>query len=269
MADRNVLGEVEEIEIDEELLHKANAARKLANKALNACSVQDSGAMLSILKRKEAQFMSLDFTWQIESQFFRGMAGDMGGRRLELKIEDMLPTPGQPKELAAVLQQLHGLQSTALFKFCSLASQGAANTVVEMLASMVQGRPPKLSSHPSAFLLAVKVKLPNFCTVTIDEGKKQLFGKDALLSHMQLIEATPEADRTLAMFEITSVFGWLLTRQESATVKAWLQGVLSSASQSSQGSARAAAAAAASSSSSSSKKAPAEQALKDAMVMFG
>ena len=81
-------GEVEEVEIDEELLHKANAARKLANKALNACSVQDSSAMLSILKRKEAQFLSLDFTWQIESQFFRGMAGDMGGRRLELKIED-------------------------------------------------------------------------------------------------------------------------------------------------------------------------------------
>lgn len=76
---------------------------------------------------------------------------------------------------------------------------------------------PKLSSHTSPFLLAVKVKLPNFCTVTIDEGKKQLFGKDALLAHMRVIEATPEADRTLAMFEITSVFGWLLTRQESAT----------------------------------------------------
>ena len=43
VADRNVLGEVEEIEIDGELLHKANAARKLANKALHALSVQDSG----------------------------------------------------------------------------------------------------------------------------------------------------------------------------------------------------------------------------------
>jgi hypothetical protein len=268
--DRQRLGEMdEEIDICEKLLHKSNAARSIANKALQALAVQDSAAMLSILKTKEAQFLSLDPSWPIEQEFYRGMAGDMGGRRLEQKVEQMLPTPDEPKELAAVLQQLHGLAATSLYKFCSLSSQGSVNVVVEMIASMVQGRAPKLPSHPSAFTLAVKCKLPNFCKATIEDGNKTLFGKDALLHYMRQIESTPEADRTLDMFEVTSVFGWLFTRPEAATVRGWLNAVMTGTGSGSSHSQKEAAAAAASSSSSSSKPGAGEQALKDAMVMFG
>ena len=63
--DRKCLGEVHEAGIEESLLKKAYAARDLANKALQEYAAQDSGTILSLLRTKESQFMSLDSTWQI------------------------------------------------------------------------------------------------------------------------------------------------------------------------------------------------------------
>jgi hypothetical protein len=270
VADKKQLGDAsaEPVDIQDEVLAKPNAARDLANKALAALTIQDSSAMLGLLRKKESQFVSLDCCWQIEAQFFTCMAGDMGGRRLEQKVEQMLPVPGSKREISSVLQALHGLQASALFRFCSLSAQGAVNNVVEMLASMVQGRPPKLPSHPTAFILSVRSRLPNFCRI---KGKddKMLWGKDALLQHIANIQNTPESERSLELFEMPTVFAWMLTRQELVQVKEWREAVIAAQTASSGSGAGKSIAASASSSSSGKKPGEGEQALKDAMIMFG
>ena len=270
--DRKCLGEVHEAGIEESLLKKAYAARDLANKALQEYTAQDSGTILSLLRAKESQFMSLDSTWQIEVEFFTGMAGDMGGRRLENKVQYLMPEEHETKELSMVLQQLYGLQASALFRFCSATAQGSVNNVVEMLASMVQGKTPKMHANPSAFIVGVKARLPNFCQVK-GADNKMLVGKPALLRQLEIIQDTPAAERRLDLYELPTVFAWLLTRQEAAEVRASREQALALVCSKHSGTAAAKgsnkAAAAAVGSSSSSKPVAAEQTLEDAMNMFG
>lgn len=269
--DRSGPDEIQNIIIAEEMLSKAKAARDLANTALGALAVQDSEAMLNLLSKKASQYSSLDHTWDIEQAFFQGMAGDLGNHRLEQRVEQMLPQEGLTKEITMVLQQLHGLQASALYRFCSVTAQGSVNTVTEMLASMTQGRPPRMASNPSAFIVSVKSRLPLFCTCKGPKDKV-LIGKPALLHMIHIIQNTPAADRTLEMFENPQIFAWLLSKGEKAKVNDMMSEVMASSMQSGKGSSRKLQdpASASGSSSSDKKGASAEsQALKDAMVMFG
>ena len=240
---------------------------------VQAHSVQDSRTILGLLRTKESQFMSLDTTWQIEAEFFTGMAGDMGGRRLENKVQHFMPEENEVKEIAKVLQQLYGLQASALFKFCSAIAQGSVNNVVEMMASMVQGKTPKMPTNPSAFIVSVKAKLPHFCMAKGADGK-MLVGKPALHRQLEIIENTPPAERRLDLYELPTVFAWLLTRQEALEVKTSRENALALVCSKPSGTAgvpkgSSKAAAIGSSSSSSGKPVAAEQTLKDAMNMFG
>lgn len=267
--DRHGHGEMQDIIIAEEMLTKARAARDLANTALGSLAVQDSEAMLNLLSKKASQYSSLDHTWDIEAAFFQGMAGDLGNHRLELKVEQMLPGEGTLKEIPTVLQQLHGLQASSLYRFCSVTAQGSVNTVTEMLASMAQGRPPRMPSNPSAFIVSVKSRLPLFCTC---KGPKEtmLVGKPALQHMIQIIQNTPATERTMEMFEQPQIFGWLLSKSERARISDMMSDVMASSMQSGKGSSKRLPDPASGSSSSDKKGSSAEgQALKDAMVMFG
>jgi hypothetical protein len=269
--DRKALGEVQEVLVEEALMRKANSARELANKALQEYTTQDAGTIVSVLRIKESQFTSLDTTWQIEAQFFLGMAGEMGGRRLEKKVEYLLPEEGEQKELATTLQQLYGLQASALFRFCSPAAQGQVNNVVEMLANMVQGKAPKMPASPSPFIVGVKAKLPLFCMVKGSDGK-MLFGKAALLRQLEIIQSTPAQERTLDLYELPTIFAWLLTKPEASELKTSREHALALVCNKGSGassSSKASGSAAASSSASGSKPVAAEQTFKDAMNMFG
>mmetsp|Transcript_83132 Transcript_83132/g.214195 ORF Transcript_83132/g.214195 Transcript_83132/m.214195 type:complete len:90 (-) Transcript_83132:242-511(-) len=73
-----------------------------------------------------------------------------------------------------------------------------------MLASMVQGKPPRMPIKPASFLVSVKASLPFSCKAK-GAGDKVLYGKGALQYHLELLRDTPKAERSLDLFELPTI----------------------------------------------------------------
>eukprot|EP00969_Alexandrium_andersonii_P114446 5058892-Alexandrium_andersonii.AAC.1 len=80
--------------------------------------------MAELLRKHQSQFYSLDATFRIEESFFLGMVGEAGSQRLQVKVDQHLPTATIVKDLGSSLQALQTLQSSALYKFCAASAQG-------------------------------------------------------------------------------------------------------------------------------------------------
>ena len=214
------------VEICEELLKGSRVAGKAANLGLQGEQGKDGTTTQAFLTRKAKNFVAMDPMWKIDTQWMISMVGEAGGRRLEQKCMESLPSQTKKMTITVSIQKLQALKESQLCGFCSASAQGAVMNLLDCLGLMVAGKAPNVSKNATDFMKRVLVRLQFFCR---HGGEGQLTGSLAASAHLEELTAKGAAQCSISDVEPIVVFAWLLKKEEQVKAAGLVKDVLSNA----------------------------------------
>jgi hypothetical protein len=212
--------------VSDTLLTETRAARKSCNDFM--AGLEPTAANIKAMMEKRSTFlMSLDKYFKIEMRFFAASSGELGLRRVQQLVLDLLPTEAVPKNAAQCLAGFQRHERSELLDFVGSSAAFVFSTGMSLVKSIAEGALPCFQgATDSAFFRSLKLSLSRFAEVDIPEAgeaSRKVFGKDAVEYQFNIVKDTvAEGTRPeLASLQLLVVFGWLLDAAAQTMVKTW------------------------------------------------
>eukprot|EP00971_Amphidinium_carterae_P341299 6480040-Amphidinium_carterae.1 len=177
------------------------------------------------MKAMMKDLRSVDAYAWLDLEFILKMMSSGGKEALQRKLMHLMPSPSKAAELGSVCKHCEAVLESDLYKFASLAVQGAVKQAVSLVSQLRQGEQPLVSSGADPWLIRFHNTMQFFYRKTVTEKeaiegkmvskKKELSGEAAIAAIWKEHKSKPIEELTLKLLEPVYVMQHTLPAEEA------------------------------------------------------
>jgi hypothetical protein len=163
--------------VDPELCQAAVIARDDCKQVFTESGYNTSDTMLQLLRTKKVHWKVMDPDFALEIAMVESLCSSGSEHRLVHKMFRMFPTTVVDIPVEDVLQQVHSLTTSSMYKMATRGAQAKHGLVTTMLGRIVDGRPPALHAMALDALLVPIVNALKFFVRKTEAASSGTAGK--------------------------------------------------------------------------------------------